>query len=137
MQFGSFIIFGQKEEPKKLGLREAEQIYAKATGLIKSDESKGVPFAIMATATVLGADVTVCEECKRTETALKADATATQKEVEEEKRGAEREINRLYSAIDAISAETRRKEGLAKKRIEDLESRRSEVSEIRSFFHID
>ncbi len=137
MQFGSFILFGQKEKPKKLGLREAEQIYAKATGLIKSDESKSVPFAIMATATVLGAEVTVCEECEKTESVLAADMTATQEKIAEEKKGAEREINRLYSAIDAISAETRRKEGLAKKRIEDLESRRSEVSEIRSFFHID
>ncbi len=137
MQIGDFIIFGLKPEKKKLGLREAEGVYDAATEIIKEDDSKSVPFAIMATAQVLGADVTVCDECAEEKKFLNIMREKVTNEFNNQQKETDRRVNTLYAQIEAAIAEINKLQTETEAQTTAIANRRKKVSEIENFFSVD
>ena len=142
MRIGNFIIFGKKpeapqpviSETKKLGLATAETIFKQANGSIKGDESGAVPFAIVATAEALGAEVTIQEECALAVDELAIEVVAAQEDLEVESHFASKKILELEARIqmekDAV-AKTEEQTGEA---VHYLNQRREEVADVSKFF---
>lgn len=57
-----FAILFNSQQPVIFGLQHALNIFRQTKGRYDGDESKAVPFAILATATALGAEVKIQEE---------------------------------------------------------------------------
>jgi hypothetical protein len=72
-------VSNQKQpEPIVFGLEKAKVIYNKTNGRYDGDGSKAVPFTMMATAELLGAQVTVKEECAEAIDKLNTNITETE-----------------------------------------------------------
>ena len=139
MSIWSFI-FGEKAEPQKkpvLGLQQAEEIYTQASDGIKNDSAKAVPFAIIATAQALGADVTVCDECSRVVSNIETSVASTQNHVIEERKKSDARINELQAQIEKEIRSIEHTKKYAATKIAELETRKNEVSKIADFFTLE
>lgn len=137
IQVGDFIFFGLKPARKKLGIKEAEQVYDSATELIKNDKSGAVPFAIMATAQVLGADITVCDDCLNEKNRLNTMSTNVENQFEQQREATDKRINALQAQIEATIREIQELQSETEVQVAAIADRCEKVSEIENFFNVD
>jgi hypothetical protein len=122
---------------KVLGLREAEVVFDRANGMIKGDGSKAVPFAIIVTAEVLGAEVRVEQDCKESIADLEGAAQSTGESQVQLTQVVTEIILDLQKQIAEKEISLQEAGEVATRQISELMSRKDKVSQVRDFFNID
>ena len=146
MRIGNFVIFGRKPAPEivevtkapKLffGLKQAETVFDRASDHIKGDASKTAPFAIIATAEVLGAEVRIEEECTFEMEQFESGIEQTKKEAADVEQKIKAEIEDLLKRINWNKLSLEANEESAVKKIAELVARQDKIASIKDFFTI-
>jgi hypothetical protein len=139
MKFGNFTIFEKTPEKNPapvLGLKQAEAIFKKANGHIKGDVSGAVPFAIISTAEILGAEIRIEEDCTDAQEALEASVVETRGELEAVTADVGIKIERLENQIIQSRAYLEQQTKVLGEQTDELRLRQGEVRQVQEFFMV-
>lgn len=133
-------LFGRKKvalpPPVVFGLAKAESVYAATRGRFDGDMFKAVPFAMVATAQVLGAQVTIQSEAEAEVARLAAEAQRVETENAARQERAVRTIATLQEEIKNEERAASVAKSVAADVVEKLNGRKADVGLVASFFDI-